>query len=245
MANIYLDIETVPNCTGRALANFTAEAAEAKAGVSAPSNYKDPAKIAEYITAKQAEIDAEIHERVLKTSFDGGLGHICVIGVAVDDEPARAFFVDSKEPHKHEANILSAFFDFLKAGYQPNSQTRPRFIGHNITEFDLRFIFQRAVVLGIRPPAFIPFTAKPWDDTVYDTMTAWAGFKGRVKLDELAKALGLEGKQGMTGADVWPAVSAGNIKRVAEYCCDDVRMTRDVYRRLTFQTAPESAQLAA
>lgn len=246
MSDFFIDIETVPNLDGRALAQFTAEAAERKAEIKAPSNYKDPAKISEYIEAKQAEIDLEIHERVLKTSFDGALGHIAVIGVAIDDAAPIAIYEDSKEPHKHEAKVLTEFFELLKDNYDPSRHTRPRFIGHNITNFDLRFIFQRAVVLGIRPPSFIPFQAKPWDDTIYDTMTAWAGFKGSVKMDALAKALGLPGKQGIDGSQVWPLITEGRIKEVADYCAyTDVAQTRDIYRRLTFQMLPETTAVAA
>lgn len=239
---VFFDIETVPNMDGRALEQFASDADAAKAAVKAPGNYKDEAKIAEYVSAKQAEIDAEIHDRVLKTSFDGALGHIAVIGVALNDQAPTAFYVDSKEPHKHEADIIKQFFDFLKGQYNPTRQMRPRFIGHNIVNFDLRFLLQRAIVLGIRPPSFIPFNAKPWDDTVYDTMAEWSGFKGSISMDKLAKALGLPGKQGIDGSQVWPMVAAGRIKEVADYCANtDVKQTRDIYRRMTFQTLPTQA----
>lgn len=237
MTAITIDIETVPDCTGKALAQFQAEALTERAAVSAPSNYKDPVKIAEYIAGKQAEIDAGVHDKVLKTSFDGALGHICVIGVAIDDQEPQAFYVDSTEPHKHEADVLKRFFEYISATYRPSSQTRPVFVGHNLLEFDLRFIFQRSVVLGIRPPSFIPFQAKPWDQTVYDTMTAWAGVRDRVKLDKLAKALGFEGKGDISGDMVWPMVASGKISDVAEYCKNDVIQTRNVYRKMTFQQA--------
>lgn len=235
--NIFIDIETVPDCTGQALALFQAEAVSDRAAVTAPSNYKDPVKIAEYISGKQAEIDAGVHDKVLKTSFDGALGHICVIGVAIDDQEPEAFFMDSTEPHKHEADVLRSFYQHISAAYRPSSQTRPVFVGHNLLDFDLRFIFQRSVVLGIQPPTFIPFQAKPWDGTVYDTMTAWAGVRDRVKLDKLAKALGFEGKGDIDGSQVWPMVAAGRISDVAAYCKNDVIQTRNVYRKMTFQQA--------
>jgi len=237
---VTMDIETVPNGDGRALEQAMAEAEKAKAACKAPGNYKDPQKIAEYIQAAKAEIDAGLHDKVAKTSFDGALGHICVIGMAIDDQDPIAFYENSTEPHKHEGRVIKTFFDYLEAQYAPSRQTRPHFIGHNIVGFDLRFLFQRAVVLGIRPPGFIPFHAKPWDDVVYDTMSRWAGFKGEnISLDKLAKALGLPGKQGIDGSQVWPMVAAGNIEKVADYCAHtDVAQTRDVYKRMTFQTLP-------
>lgn len=238
MTTIVIDIETTPNADGRALEMLKGEAEKEKAEVKAPSNYKDEAKIADYIAAKHAEIDAALHESVLKTSFDGGLGNIAVIGVAIDDQDPVAFYEDSTEPHKHEANVLAAFFDYVKKAYDPSRNTRPVFVGHNLSAFDLRFMFQRAVVLGIRPPSILPFNVKPWDDTIFDTMTAWAGFGNRIKLDKLAKILGLPGKQGIDGNMVWPMIAAGKIKEVADYCANtDVWQTREVYRRLTFQKA--------
>lgn len=238
MTIITIDIETVPDTTGKAVELFKADADKEKAEVKAPSNWKDPEKIAEYIATKHAEIDAGLHERVLKTSFDGSLGGIAVIGAAIDDEEPVAFYEDSTEPHKHEVAVLKAFFDYVKGAYNPSRNTRPVFVGHNLSAFDLRFMFQRAVVLGIKPPAILPFNVKPWDDTIFDTMTAWAGFGNRIGLDKLAKSLGLQGKtEGMDGSQVWPAVAAGKIAAVADYCKDDVRVTREVYKRLTFQQA--------
>lgn len=241
MTTIFLDLETTPNADGRALSLFKESAEKEKAEVKAPGNYKDETKIADYIASKHAEIDASLHERVLKTSFDGGLGNIATIGVAVDDEEPKAFYVDTTEPHKHEREILAEFYAYLKTLHSATRDMRPVFVGHNIIDFDLRFLFQRSVVLGIQPPAIIPFSAKPWDDTVYDTMKRWAGFGDRIKLDALAKALGLEGKQGMDGSMVWPTIVAGEMKRVAQYCCDDVTLTRDIYRRMTFQSMPIQA----
>lgn len=238
MTTIFIDIETTPNADGRALELFKADAEKEKAEVKAPGNYKDPEKIAEYIAAKHAEIDADLHERVLKTSFDGALGNIAVVGVAIDDQAPLAFYEDSTEPHKHEADVLAAFFDYVKKAYDPSRNTRPVFVGHNLSAFDLRFLFQRAVVLGIKPPAILPFNVKPWDDTIFDTMTAWAGFGNRIKLDKLAQALGLPGKQGIDGSMVWPMIAAGRIKEVADYCANtDVFQTREIYKRLTFQKA--------
>ena len=64
----------------------------------------------------------------------------------------------------------------------------------------------------------------------------WAGLHGSDKsLDTVCKALGIEGKDGMTGADVWPAVQAGEYDKVFDYCISDVVKTRKIYNRLTFK----------
>lgn len=69
--------------------------------------------------------------------------------------------------------------------------------------FDVRYIWQRAIILGVTPPAWWPVDARPWDtDRVYDTMTAWAGHGNRIGLDRLCKALGITGKTGVDGSQV-------------------------------------------
>jgi predicted PolB exonuclease-like 3'-5' exonuclease len=106
-----------------------------------------------------------------------------------------------------------------------------------VSAFDLRFLFQRAVILGIEPPYFIPFHDKAWSERIFDTMTYFAGYGNRISLDKLSKALGLEGKTGITGADVYPMWKEGKIFEISEYCMKDVDLTREVYKKLTFKKA--------
>lgn len=239
MKRVFFDLETVPNQDGKALKHLQEGAKEAKAKIQAPRNYKDPEKIAEYVKAKEAEIDEGIHNDVLKTSFDGALGHIAVVGFAIDNEKPNALFFDSKDPSENEAALISQFYKTLSERFKGSSMMRPTFVGHNIVNFDLLFLFQRSVVLGIKPPPFIPFDAKPWDDSVYDTMTRWAGVRGSISMDKLAKALGLPGKTGVDGSQVWPLISAGKIREVADYCANtDVEQARSIWRRMNFLTLP-------
>jgi len=249
--NIVKDIETLPCLDPAFIAELRASAtAEMQAEIDAikhPGNYKDQAKIDEWYQTEGAKkeiairtgFDAKVDEEHRKTSFDGALGHICVIGAAIDDEAPIAFYSTDTSADLAEADVLREYFAWLSDNYSPSVNRKPRFIGHNITGFDLRFLFQRAVILGVKPPAFIPFQAKPWDDSVFDTMLAFAGFGNRIKLDKLCKALGLEGKQGISGADVYPMYLAGEIEAIASYCRDiDVVQTRQVYKRLQFLPIP-------
>jgi len=113
----------------------------------------------------------------------------------------------------------------------------PVFIGHNVINFDLRFLFQRSVMCNVKPPIFIPFNAKPWDASVYDTMTAWAGFGNRVSLDKLCKIFELEDDNNeIDGSKVWDYYKEGRIAEIAEYCKQDVVQTRQAYKRMTFAT---------
>jgi hypothetical protein len=235
--NIFIDIETVPAQDPDAIIMLRAEADEEKLLIKAPSNYKDEAKIKEYILAKQIEIDTAFEERYRKTSFDGAYGQIACIGYAIDDEPAKSVW--SAGWNQMEGDVLAAFYRILNDRINSNSQMRPTFIGHNLIGFDLRFIHQRSVMLGIKPPSFIPFKAKPWDTTVFDTMIDWAGVGNRVSLAKLCKVFGLDAKgseigEEIDGSKVWDFVKNGRIEDVATYCEGDVERTRQVYKRLNF-----------
>jgi hypothetical protein len=235
--NIFIDIETVPAQDPEAIKMLRAEADEEKLLIKAPSNYKDEAKIKEYILAKQIEIDTAFEERYRKTSFDGAYGQIACIGYAIDDEPAKSVW--SAGWNQMEGDVLAAFYRILNDRINSNSQMRPTFIGHNLIGFDLRFIHQRSVMLGIKPPSFIPFKAKPWDTTVFDTMIDWAGVGNRVSLAKLCKVFGLDAKgseigEEIDGSKVWDFVKDGRIEDVATYCEGDVERTRQVYKRLNF-----------
>lgn len=245
--NIYLDIETTPAQSPDAIAELKRQALEEKAAIRAPSNYKDEAKIVEYIAGKHAEIDAAADDRYRKTSFDGAAGQICVIGVAFDDEPPVTFW--SKDWAGTERQIIGDFFEELKYRFEPSRDRRPVFIGHNLVGFDLRFLFQRSVMLGIRPPVWMPVNPRPWDDCVFDTMTAWAGFGNRVSLDKLCRSFGIAAKgseigEEIDGSKVWDFVQAGRIADVAKYCAGDIERTREIHKRLTFQSV-QSLKAAA
>lgn len=209
---IFVDIETIPDQSEDVLARALAD-------IRPPGNIKKQESIDAWM-AENAETAAR--EVVAKTSFDPAQGHICTIAwVDEDSEPmvAHAVRVDQ------EAAVLHAFFAAL------GEFDRTTFVGHYITGFDLRFILCRAVVLGVRIPKCIPRDIKPWGDRTFDTMTAWAGKRGTISMDNLATALGIEGKDGFDGSMVAEAWANGDHEKIAEYCKDDVRITRDIWRK--------------
>ena len=109
------------------------------------------------------------------------------------------------------------------------------FVGHNILDFDLRFIVQRSILQRIKPSRDIPF-ARYRNAPVFDTMQEWTkwGREG-VSLSALALALGLPSpKDGMDGSKVYGAFLAGRLSEICDYCKGDVDTVRRVYRRLKF-----------
>lgn len=109
------------------------------------------------------------------------------------------------------------------------------FVGHNILDFDLRFIYQRSVIHQIKPSRDIPFT-RFRNAPIYDTMQEWSKWgREHASLDTLSRALGIPSpKESLDGSKVYPYYRAGRLAEIVEYCKRDVDSVRQVYRRLTF-----------
>ncbi len=175
---------------------------------------------------------AAIQEAIDKTGLDGTFGQVVCIGVAVGNtEPFASCAAN-------EVDVLTNFNTYLDAMVTPNHVLQACIVGHNVAAFDLQFLLQRYMVNKVNPHPIIARAAqaRPWEsDKVYDTMIQFAGVGNRVSLDKLLLAFGMEGKGDITGKDVWPMWKAGKHLEIAEYCLDDVRKTREVYKRMTFQ----------
>lgn len=219
---IAIDIETIPTQRDDLRAIVAA-------GVKPPATLKNALTLAEWEEKRRPEA---VEDAIAATSLDGGLGQIVCIGWAVDDEPAQSIQAEDSSL-SGEMAVLDEWFGRMRL--HDASGRRPIIVGHNVIEFDLPFIWKRAIVHGVRPPIWLPRDPKPWGDSVFDTMTQWAGSRGRISMDRLCRVLDLPGKgDGPTGADVWPLVQAGRIDDVAAYCRDDVDRTRAIYRRMRF-----------
>jgi predicted PolB exonuclease-like 3'-5' exonuclease len=109
------------------------------------------------------------------------------------------------------------------------------FVGHNLLDFDLKFIYQRSVVQQIKPSREIPFTRFS-NMPVFDTMHEWSRWSPEhISLDLLSKALSIPSpKNGLDGSKVYSYYKAGKFPEICEYCKRDVDTVRQVYRRLTF-----------
>ena len=179
--------------------------------------------------AKQKSIEKQKEEVIEKTVFDGAYGEIVTIGYAIDDEETVSI---QRDVDLSENYILQTFFDDLNDLNVPNI----RWVAHN-KEFDLRYLYQRCVINDIDTHRIkIPVDARHGSKEAYCTMQAWKGFGAKAggSLDAICKVLGLKGKDGFCGADVYPAWLNGEYQRIAEYCEDDVSLTREVYKRLNF-----------
>ena len=109
------------------------------------------------------------------------------------------------------------------------------FVGHNILDFDLRFIYQRSIIHQIKPSRDLPF-ARFRNAPIFDTMHEWSKWgREHASLDLLSRTLSIPSpKETLDGSKVYPYYRAGKIADIVNYCKYDVDSVRQVYRRLTF-----------
>ena len=136
-----------------------------------------------------------------------------------------------------EAELLERFFDGIE-------KFSPDLISWNGSGFDLPVLTLRALAAGVQAPRY-------WEtgdgDTAFrynnylsrfhwrhtDLMDVLSGFqgRGRVSLQNAAYLLGLPGKLGFSGDQVWDAWLAGNLVGIRQYCETDVLNTYLIYMR--------------
>jgi len=224
---VFMDIETIP------------EQPEAESKTLIAQSIKPPAAI-----KKQETIDAWINgegkyegvrdeaidTQYRKTGLTGSKGEIITIAWAIGDEKVKSL---SRDPNvfDSEADMLRAFFGDIKE----NIKSTPYFVGHFVAGFDMKFIFQRAVVLGVNPGFEIPFNGRHGQH-FFDTQIAWVGYKDNCKLEVICDALGIPGKpDDIDGSQVWDYVKAGMINKVEDYNAVDVELVRNVFNRMMFR----------
>ncbi|PCI04598.1 MAG: hypothetical protein COB78_09915 [Hyphomicrobiales bacterium] len=216
MDYLYLDIETIPSQNDAVKARIAET-------ITAPGNIKKPESIAVWEKDKKP---AAVDEAISKTSFDGGRGHVCCIGLYPSHGNSGVSF-DIKDDINKETDLLELFAQTLRGFKVP-----PIIVGHNVNNFDIRFLWQRAICLGVKFPSWFPKNPKIWGHDTFDTMTAWAGQHGTISLDNLAFNLGIKGKGEVDGSMVAQMWRDGKHQEIADYCLDDVHLTKQIHEKM-------------
>ncbi len=141
------------------------------------------------------------------------------------------------EIHSGEDELMRRFFDGI-------DKFTPTLVSWNGSQFDLPVLHYRALLHGISAPRY-------WDTGDDDREFRWnnylnrfharhtdlmdvlAGYQVRAAapLNEIATLLGLPGKMGMSGANVWDYYCAGKLQEIRDYCETDVLNTYLIYLR--------------
>lgn len=171
----------------------------------------------------ESQMQLDEVDLIKRLSLSAMTAKICCLGYAVEPPLDAAVEV----LHGDEQEILRGFWNL--------AADCDLFVGHNILDFDLRFIYQRSVIHQIRPSREIPF-ARFQNAPIYDTMQEWSKWgREHASLDALSKALGVPSpKESLDGSKVYPYYRAGKLTEICDYCKRDVDSVRQLYRWLTF-----------
>ena len=130
-----------------------------------------------------------------------------------------------------EAELIARFFDGIE-------KYSPELASWNGGGFDLPVLHYRALKAGVQAPRYwetgdedLSFRYNNYLSRYHwrhlDLMDVLAGFqvRARASLQDMALLLGLPGKLGFSGEQVWDAVQAGQLAAVRNYCETDALNT--------------------
>jgi predicted PolB exonuclease-like 3'-5' exonuclease len=213
---LVFDIETVPDVAGvRKLQGVSAEVSDA-----------DVAAMAFQLRRQKTGHDfLPLH-----------LQRVVAISCALSDRDAFKVWSLGADG-EGEGEIIQRFFDGIE-------KYTPQLVSWNGSGFDLPVLHYRGLIHAVRAPRY-------WDtgddDREFrfnnyisryhmrhcDVMDLLSLYQGRAvaPLDEIAQLLGLPGKLGMDGSQVWDAYQAGRLAEIRNYCETDVVNTYLVFLR--------------
>jgi hypothetical protein len=184
----------------------------------APSNYKDEAKIAAYI-AEESKRQAE------KAALDIDLARIVCLGWQLGEEAGHWIIKDEIA----EQTILAEFWRQFWPAYVPGHTIAVTFNGLN---YDLPLLLRRSLYLGVPAPKLQLERFKHAD--AIDLMQILS-MDGRLKLHGLrfyANRFGIPVDDESHGKDIAGLVAAGDWEAVAKHCTADVQTTAALAKRM-------------
>jgi predicted PolB exonuclease-like 3'-5' exonuclease len=141
------------------------------------------------------------------------------------------------ELDEDEGALIQRFFDGI-------DKYTPQLVSWNGGGFDLPVLHYRGLIHGVQCARYWDMGEDDrefkWNNYIsryhtrhLDLMDLLALYTGRANapLDDLAKLMGLPGKLGMDGAQVWEAYQQGRLPEIRNYCETDVVNTYLVYAR--------------
>ena len=141
------------------------------------------------------------------------------------------------EADSDEAELVRRFFDGVE-------KYTPTLVSWNGGGFDLPVLHYRALLHGIAAPRYWDTGGDDrdfkWNNYLSrfharhtDLMDVLSGYQARAlaPLEDIALMLGLPGKLGRSGADVWEQYRAGEIEAIRNYCETDAMNTYLIYLR--------------
>lgn len=220
---VFLDIETLPPCEEQ--------------------RDKIPAALVRKLARRRRSDDGEdcTEEQFRRLALHGECGRLLTISLIVehDGQIIHRGLLGRERPssrfHLDEGRTLRAFWRLVR-DFNP---ARDLFVGHNVMQFDLPFLYKRSLINRVQPSVEVSM-ARYRRQPVFDTMQVWSGWDSRyyLSLSDLGGILGVGSKaEGMDGRVVYDCICRGEHDRVARYALQDVELVRAIYYRMT---CPES-----
>lgn len=178
--------------------------------IEAPSNYKDPEKIKQYIAEKR-------QKQIAEASLDLDLCQVAAISVAFHD----AAYVQTRATTP-ESEMLDGFWRFAKDH---------RLVGFNCLMFDLPILQRRSLYLGVRstPVSLDRYRTEVVD--LADILTYHGKMTWR-SLEFYAKRFDIAYDNSVKGEDILKLAAAGNWTAIANHALADATTTRELAARM-------------
>lgn len=136
---------------------------------------------------------------------------------------------------EHPENRDVSEADILRRYLEKFGTANPLLVGYNSKSADMHILAQRAIVHGLRLPAFArQMECKPWEMNAYDLMDLVGG-RGRgygCSLHEIANLCGIPGKLDTTGDDVAGLFYGGKVREIVQYNVFDALSTYLLWLRV-------------
>lgn len=238
---LVIDIETWPE-TDEVLGKFADptpvpvpfDPASVKTG-----NLKDADKIAAKIEECRIAHEAEQEEKCNpakaldklkeKACLKGHLGRLYAFG-ARDDGFIREISQIAAPTPAQESVLLERILT-LMGNHIDVHGSKAKIVGWNTEGFDIPFLIQRAIILGVKIP-FAVRTPLYYNEWSVDLMSKWAcGSRDYVGLGTAAKSLGLGGKMNLDGRLPWE-ICVESPERAKQYLERDIDLTWEVGCRI-------------
>ncbi len=184
-----------------------------------------------------ADVARAMQQRAGRDFLPHHLHRVVAISVALRD-PEGQFHVKSIGSRtSDERDLIARFFGGV-------ARWSPTLVSWNGGGFDLPVLHYRSLLHGVKAPRYWETgeddSAFRWNNYLnrfhwrhLDLMDVLSGYQGRAvaPLDDISTLLGLPGKLGMRGSQVWDRYLSGEIDAIRDYCDTDVVNTFLVYLR--------------
>lgn len=193
--------------------------------IEAPSNYKDPAKIAAWIDEKRAK-------QIADAGLDLDLCEVVAIAIQFPSES----YVQTRADWS-EVDMLDGFWRFTRTIQREGGNL----VGFNCLSFDLPVLLRRSLYLGVPVPSIA--LDKYRHEGVVD-LAHELTFGGRMTWRSLAfycRRFGIPHDDSVKGEDIAGLVAKGEWDQVAAHCKADAWSTAQLAVRCGFIYQPQPA----